>query len=115
MSAEIRGWSSSPATVARRIMMLAALMLGLSPAIAEAGFITIDPAGMNAIFSQSSFDGTPIDVRFNPAISIVASDLLDINDAADLAALVALAPDPAPVADAFFLAQSSARTNLMIG
>jgi hypothetical protein len=105
MSTKKRSWSSSPAIAAQRIMTLAVLMLALSPAIAEAGFITIDPAGMNAIFSQSSFDGTPIDIRFNPAIRIVDSDLLDIDDAADLAALVALAPDPAPVVDAFFVDQ----------
>jgi len=80
-------------------------MLALWPAITEAGFITIDPAGMNAIFSQSSFDGTPIDIRFNPARTIVDSNLLNIDSAANLAALVDLAPDPAPVVDAFFVDQ----------
>jgi hypothetical protein len=85
--------------------VLAAAMLGVWPAIAEAGFITIDPAGMNEIFSQSSFDGTPIDIRFNPARTIVDPNLLDIDDAAKLAALVDLAPDPAPVVDAFFVDQ----------
>jgi hypothetical protein len=108
MSIETRGCSSSPAIIARRIMTLAVLMLALSPAIAEAGFITIDPAGMNAIFSQSSFDGTPVDIRFSPAVTIVDSDLLDINDPAKLAALVALAPDPTPVVDAFFVDQIDA-------
>jgi hypothetical protein len=67
---------------------MAAVMLVLSPPIAEAGFITIDPAGMNALFSQPSFDGTPIDIRFNQPTQIVDPELLDINSQAKLAALV---------------------------
>src|SRR5271163_1167041 len=103
------GWEMFSKTVRRRaahrIIVMAAAMLALWPAITEAGFITIDPAGMNAIFSQSSFDGTPIDIRFNPARTIVDSNLLNIDSAANLAALVDLAPDPAPVVDAFFVDQ----------
>src|SRR5262249_1180840 len=56
-------------------------------------------------FSQSSFDGTPIDIRFNAPREIVAPELLDINTPAQLTALVDLAPDPAPTADAFFVDQ----------
>jgi len=41
-------------------LMMAALAILLSSAIAEAASIVIDEAGMNAIFSQPSFDGTPI-------------------------------------------------------
>src|SRR6516225_9946378 len=101
MSSKGRFPNSSGAVV-RGIIALTFAILVLSPAIAEAGFITIDPAGMNSI-SQSSFDGTPIEIRFNPSITIVDSNLLDIDDPGDLAALVALAPDPAPVVDAFFV------------
>jgi hypothetical protein len=80
-------------------------MLALSATNAEAGFITIDQAGMNTIFSQPSFDGTPVDIRFNPPIQIVDPALLDINNQAHLSALVDLAPDPAPIVDAFFVDQ----------
>lgn len=83
-------------TVALRFLFLTAVMLALSPAMAQAGFITIDPAGMDAIFSQSSFGATPIDIRFNPPQLIADPALLEINNAADEAALVNLAPDPAP-------------------
>ena len=105
MSSKGRFPNSSGAVV-RGIIAMTFAILVLSPAIAEAGFITIDPAGMNSI-SQSSFDGTPIEIRFNPSITIVDSNLLDIDDPGDLAALVALAPDPAPVVDAFFVNQIS--------
>ena len=80
-------------------------MLALSTATAEAGFITIDQAGMSAIFSQPSFSHTPIDIRFNPPQIIVDPGLLDINNRAQERALVDLAPDPAPTVDAFFVDQ----------
>ena len=92
-------------TVALRFLFLTAVMLALSPAMAQAGFITIDPAGMDAIFSQSSFGATPIDIRFNPPQLIADPAHLEINSAADEAALVNLAPDAAPTVDAFFVDQ----------
>jgi hypothetical protein len=86
-------------------LIMAALAILLSSASAQAGFITIDPAGMNAIFSQDNFDGTPISIRFNPSVQIVAPQLLVINTPADLAALFSLAPDPAPTVTSFFVDQ----------
>ena len=50
MWADKRSRNSSWAA-ARRIAALAAAMLALLSLHAEAGFITIDPAGMNEIFS----------------------------------------------------------------
>jgi hypothetical protein len=84
-------------------LLIAALAIVLSPAIAEAASIVIDQPGMDAIFTQSSFDGTPVSIRFNAPREIVAPELLDINNIADLQALFALAPDPAPTVDAFFV------------
>ena len=98
---------NSSGAVARGIVAMTLAMLVLSPAIAEAGFITIDPAGMNAIFMQPSFGGSPIDIRFNPPLQIVDPALLDINNPAQLTALFDLAPDPAPTVDAFFVDQIS--------
>jgi len=99
--------SSSWAVAGRGIMAMAAAMLSLSSS-AKAGFITIDPAGMSAIFSQPSFDGTPVDIRFNPPRLIIDPELLVINTQTQLTALVDLAPDPAPVVDAFFVDQLNA-------
>jgi len=86
-------------------LIKAALAILLSSAIAQAASITIDSPGMQAIFSQPSFDGTPISIRFNPSRRIVAPELLDIKDPADLQVLFDLAPDPAPTVDAFFVDQ----------
>lgn len=91
-----------PLAVAGHLIM-PALAIVLSSAIAEAASIVIDQPGMDAIFSQSSFDGTPVSIRFNPPREIVAPQLLDIKDITDLQALFALAPDPAPTVDAFFV------------
>ena len=108
MCTKKRSRCSSWGIAIRPIMMLAAAMLALSSATATAGFITVDQAGLSAIFSQPSFDGTPIDIRFNPPRLIVDPELLDINSQAQLTALVGLAPDPVPIVDAFFVDQLNA-------
>ncbi len=108
MCARKRFRKSSWVVAGRCIMAMTAALLALSSATTEAGFITIDQAGINAIFSQPSFDGTPIDIRFNPSRIIVDPQLLVINTPAQLTALVDLAPDPAPVVDAFFVDQLNA-------
>ena len=87
---------------------MGAVLVAGAGARAEAAFITIDPAGMNAIFSQPSFAGTPVAIEFLPPETIVAPDLLVIKDAADLNALVDLAPYPSPIVDAFFVDQIDA-------
>ena len=87
---------------------IAAALLTLPAVSAEAAFVTIDPAGINAIFSQPSFDGTPIDIEFLPTTTIVAPNLLVIKDLADLTALVDLAPSPSPIVDAYFVDQVDA-------
>jgi hypothetical protein len=94
------------AAVAR--LILAALAILLSPALAEAAQIVIDEAGMNAIFSQASFGDTTISIRFNPPRQIVAPELLVINTLAQLQALFNLAPDPAPTVDALFVDELNA-------
>src|SRR5689334_15888677 len=99
---------SRTSTAAIGRLMMAALAVLLSSAIAEAASITIDEAGMNAIFSQASFDDTPISIRFNPPVHIVAPQLLVINTLADLQALYKLAPDPAPTVGAFFVDELNA-------
>jgi hypothetical protein len=87
---------------------MAALAILLSSAIGEAASVVIDEAGMNAIFSQPTFDDTPIRIRFNPPRQIVAPELLVIDNLPELQALYSLAPDPAPTVDAFFVDQLNA-------
>ena len=108
MCAKKRSRSSSWGVAICPIMVLAAAMLALSSATATASFITIDQAGISAIFSQPSFGGTAVDIRFNSPRVIVDPELLDINSQAQLTALVNLAPDPTPIVDAFFIDQLNA-------
>ena len=89
-------------------LFLTVLAVFVLPATSEAASITIDPPEMEAIFSQASFDSTPINIRFNAPRFIVAPELLDIKNQADLKALYHLAPDPAPTVDAFFVNQIDA-------
>lgn len=86
-------------------LIIAVLFVLLSSANVRAASIVIDEAEMTAIFSQASFDGTPIGIRFNPSREIVAPQLLNINTLADLQALYSLALDPAPAVTAFFVDQ----------
>jgi hypothetical protein len=96
------------ATVPAGRLTVTALAILLSSAIGKAASVTIDEAAINAIFSQASFGDTPISIRFNPAIQIVAPDLLVIDDLTELQALYALATDPAPTVVAFFVDQLNA-------
>lgn len=75
------------ASLARKALAIA--LVG-GAGVASAGYVTVDEAGMDAIFSQVSFASsvTPfslfdIDIRFNAPLSIVAPSLLDINDDAE--------------------------------
>lgn len=47
-------------------LIVTAALLSVSAVQAEAALITIDPAGMNAIFSQPSFGDTPVAIEFLP-------------------------------------------------
>ncbi len=84
-------------------IVIGALAILLSSAIGEAASVAIDEAGINAIYSQASFGNTPISIRFNPTIQIVAPELLVIDSVDELQALYDLAPDPAPTVIAFFV------------
>lgn len=81
-------------------LLVAAL---LTPAASWAAFVTIDNAGMDAVFAQPNFLPNPVDIRFNPTITIGSAGLLNISSAADLAALFALAPAASPTVNMFFV------------
>ena len=72
----------------------------LSPA--WAAFVTTNETGLDAIFSQSAFSTTPIDVRFNPTVTINDPGLLTINTEEQLNRLFALG-DNSPTVDVFFV------------
>mgnify|MGYP003624372872 CR=1 FL=1 len=59
----------------------------LVAAQAKAGFITINESELDGIFSQSSFENKPIDIRIGKATELVFPDLLDITTSNDITKL----------------------------
>ncbi|MDD5480707.1 PEP-CTERM sorting domain-containing protein [Rhodoferax sp.] len=51
---------------------------------ASAGYITADETGMDAVFGQTSFGSSPVDVRFNPFQTWQNSSLLALDDITDM-------------------------------
>lgn len=96
-------FEKSPVAVSALVRLSIALAILLAPAIAKAGAITIDEAGVNEIFSQASFGDMPVSVRFNAPETIVAPQYLVINTLADLQGLYNLVPNPFPTIAAFFV------------
>jgi hypothetical protein len=45
----------------------------------QAAFVTLNEAGMDAIFSQANFGASPIDIRYGATTTIVRPDLLNIT------------------------------------
>ena len=62
---------------ALKTLLLAFSLLVASQA--KAGFITINESALDGIFSQSSFDNSPIDIRIGTATELVFPDLLNIT------------------------------------
>lgn len=75
----------------------------LIPAASWAAFVTIDNAGMDAVFAQTNFLPNPVDIRFNPTVTVGSPGLLNISSAVDLAALFSLAPAVSPIVNMFFV------------
>lgn len=63
--------------------VLGALMFAGIPN-ARAAFVTTNEAGVDAVYSQSSFGSTPVDIFFSPTVSLSNGSLLNINDSAGL-------------------------------
>lgn len=67
------------------------------------GFVTLPKAELDAIFSQSSFGLTPIEIRFDPVLTIVNEPLASIDSAADFLGLYSLMPIPSLTARMYFV------------
>ncbi len=66
-----------------KLLLLTVFVL---PTAVHAAFVTTNEVGMEAIFGQQPFD-LPIDIRFNPVVTLANSSYLNISDAATLGAL----------------------------
>lgn len=71
----------------KQIGLTAAVAFGVAMAAAapaKAAFVTTQEAGMDQVYSQSSFGNSPIDIRFGAQQIVAAPDLLDISSNAEI-------------------------------
>jgi matrixin len=83
-------------------LALCVLCAMTAPSAARAGFVTTNEGGLDLIFSQLAFGTTPIDVRFNPTVTLSRPDLLSIRSEQQVNALFDLG-DGIPIIDIFFV------------
>ena len=67
-----------------KFFALAALVIA---PLSQAAYVTINEAGMDAVYSQVSFGNTPVDIRIGATTTIVNAGLLDIDTPAKLNSL----------------------------
>lgn len=71
--------------------------------IAQAAFVTLPEAGMDAIFSQASFGNRTVDIRFGPVSTKVAPDLLAISTDAEVDQLFLLHSEADNIVNFYFV------------
>ncbi len=71
----------------KKLFAVAALFVA---PFAQAAYVTIDEAGLDAIFSQASFGSRTVDIRIGSVSQIVAPNLLDITTDAEISQLFGL-------------------------
>lgn len=77
--------SSFTSALASCRLLLAAALTAATALSAQAGYVTTQQAGLDAIFSQqTAFDGRPIEIRFNAAQTLFSNALLDVDTEADM-------------------------------
>ncbi|MCA9231814.1 MAG: hypothetical protein KDA57_14280 [Planctomycetales bacterium] len=83
--------SAGAASIVRRAARLASAFalasVILGTASSWAAFVSLKEAELDAIFSQTSFGASPIDVRYLPTITHVDATLLNINNSTKLYSL----------------------------
>ena len=71
--------------------------------MAQAAYITVDEAGMDAIYAQASFGNTPVDIRLGSAIEHVDPGLLTLDSATKWSALTSAHYGSATTVNFWFL------------
>jgi hypothetical protein len=84
-----------------RVLAVAALT-ATATAAAQAGYITTNEGGMDAIYAQSSFGANTVDIRFDAPRTIHSPDLANI-DSGDFDKLPGEIVDRYPVVSMFFV------------
>lgn len=87
----------------QRLRAAAVMALGtLASAGAMAGFITLNEAGMESIFSQPSFGSQTLDIRFNAPMTLVKPSLLGLDSWWEMDELRSLAAPGSKTVSMFF-------------
>lgn len=87
----------------QRLRAAAVMALGtLASAGAMAGFITLNEAGMDSIFSQPSFGSQTLDIRFNAPMTLVKPSLLGLDSWWEMDELRSLAAPGSKTVSMFF-------------
>lgn len=71
-------------------VLFALFCAGIFVAPADAAFVSLKEAEMDAIYGQASFGANPIDIRYLPTITHVDPTLLSINTSGKLSSLFSL-------------------------
>lgn len=74
----------------------------MASASAMAGFITLNEASMDSIFSQASFGANSIDIRFNAPLTLVKPSLLSVDNWFEFDELKTLAAPGSKTVSMFF-------------
>lgn len=85
------------------IPKLFALASMLLVSLSQAAYVTIDEAGMDAVFSQASFGRNTVDIRIGATTELVRPDLLNINTDAQIDILFGLHVGPAKAVNFYFI------------
>ncbi len=88
---------------ASRALSVALLVATFSVSTAEAASVSLQEAGMDAIFSQASFGTNTIDIRYNATVEIVAPSLLDITTNAEIMSVFGMGTSASPTVNFFFV------------
>ena len=75
----------------------------VAAAACPAALITTNELEMDTIFSQASFGGATVDIRFNSAVTVVDPTLVTIDSESELLSLLAQGPGSSPTVNLFFV------------
>lgn len=84
----------------RRLLAALACLIGGS---AQAAFITVDEAGMDAVFGQASFGAQTVDIRVGPSSQLLAPTLLHIDANIEISQLFSQHVGPANVVNFYYV------------
>lgn len=90
-------------SIGRKLRQVLATGLVLVASAASAGYVTTNEAALDLIFSQPSFGGSTIDIRFNAALSFNRPALTAFDSDTEWGQLSALANPDATVVSMFFV------------